>query len=93
MSQFSLKIIPQSIFNKTYPLIIGVEVLDGTAIPSPLHLSRNGASFGRIVYMEMNHTAVDSASIGKFLTIKIDGVGTVPHFDYNDVLVSSITAA
>ena len=93
MPQFSLKIVPHTIFNISYPIVMGVEVLDGIATASPLHLSRNGTNFGKIVYMEMNHKAVESAAIGQFLTIKIDGVGTVPHFDYSDVLVSSVTTA
>jgi translation initiation factor IF-2 len=93
MSHFSLKIVPHSIFNRTYPIMMGVEVLDGTVTASPVHLFRNGVNLGKIVYMEMNHAAVDSATIGQFITIKIEGTGPVPHFDYNDVLVSTVTAA
>ncbi|KAJ7571663.1 hypothetical protein O6H91_01G170900 [Diphasiastrum complanatum] len=95
-----LKILPQHIFNKKDPIVVGVDVLEGVAkVGTPLCVpSRENIDIGRIASLEINHKIVDTAKKGQSVAMKI--VGTNPeetqkmfgrHFDEEDELVSRIT--
>jgi translation initiation factor 5B len=67
-----LKIFPQHIFNKKDPIVIGVEVLEGTLkVQTPLHIPQIGLDVGRVVSIENNHKDVTQAKKGTNVSIKI----------------------
>ncbi|KAI9377729.1 hypothetical protein POPTR_019G103600v4 [Populus trichocarpa] len=95
-----LEIIPECIFNKKAPIVLGVDVLEGILkVGTPVCvLQKDFTDIGRIASIRFNEKAVDHARKGQKVTIKI--VGTNPeeqqkmhgrHFDNDDQLVSHIT--
>ncbi|KAG6738033.1 hypothetical protein POTOM_059572 [Populus tomentosa] len=95
-----LEIIPECIFNKKAPIVLGVDVLEGILkVGTPVCvLQKDFTDIGRIASIRFNEKAVDHAKKGQKVTIKI--VGTNPeeqqkmhgrHFDNDDQLVSHIT--
>jgi translation initiation factor 5B len=57
-----LKILPQHIFNKKDPIVIGVEVLEGTLrIGTTLCVPQIGLDVGKVTRIENNHKEVTSA--------------------------------
>mmetsp|Transcript_16818 Transcript_16818/g.15172 ORF Transcript_16818/g.15172 Transcript_16818/m.15172 type:complete len:316 (-) Transcript_16818:82-1029(-) len=67
-----LKIFPQHIFNKKDPIVVGVEVTDGTLkIHTPLYIPQLGLDVGRVVSIENNHKEVNQAKKGTSVSIKI----------------------
>ncbi|RWR79243.1 Elongation factor [Cinnamomum micranthum f. kanehirae] len=96
-----LKIMPDCIFNKKDPIVVGVDILDGIAkVGTPICIPSKGfTDIGRITSIEINHKQVDVAKKGQQVAIKI--VGSNPeeqqkmfgrHFDINDELVSHISS-
>ncbi|KAJ6859358.1 hypothetical protein NC652_041597 [Populus alba x Populus x berolinensis] len=95
-----LEIIPECIFNKKAPIVLGVDVLEGILkVGTPVCvLQKDFTDIGRIASIRFNEKAVDHAKKGQKVTIKI--IGTNPeeqqkmhgrHFDNDDQLVSHIT--
>ncbi|CAI9115708.1 OLC1v1016691C1 [Oldenlandia corymbosa var. corymbosa] len=96
-----LKIIPNCVFNKKDPIVLGVDVLDGIAkVVTNVcdFLISDYIDIGRIASIENNHKAVDYAKKGQQVAIKI--VGSNPeeqqkmfgrHFEIDDELVSHIS--
>ncbi|GMH12628.1 hypothetical protein Nepgr_014469 [Nepenthes gracilis] len=95
-----LKILPNCIFNKKDPIVLGVDVLEGIAkVGTPICIpSREFIDIGRISSIENNHKPVDFARKGQKVAIKI--VGSNPeeqqkmygrHFELDDELVSHIS--
>ncbi|XP_027366313.1 eukaryotic translation initiation factor 5B isoform X2 [Abrus precatorius] len=95
-----LKILPNCIFNKKDPIVLGVDILEGTLkIGTPICIpSREFIDIGRIASIENNHKPVDYAKKGQKVAIKI--VGSNPeeqqkmygrHFEIDDELVSHIS--
>lgn len=95
-----LKILTNCVFNKKYPIIVGVKVVQGIVkVGTPLCIpQRDFVVIGHIESIENNHKRVDMANEGKEVCIKI--VGTTPnqqqvmfgrHFDIEDELVSHIS--
>ncbi|KAI3459976.1 hypothetical protein Pfo_016639 [Paulownia fortunei] len=95
-----LKIMPNCVFNKKDPIVLGVDVLEGIAkIGTPLCVpQRDFIEIGRIASIENNHKPVDYAKKGQKVAIKI--IGSNPeeqqkmfgrHFELEDELVSRIT--
>ncbi|XXG40433.1 hypothetical protein AAC387_Pa01g1152 [Persea americana] len=96
-----LKIMPDCIFNKKDPIVVGVDILEGIAkVGTPICIPLRGfIDIGRIASIEVNHKQVDVAKKGQQVAIKI--VGNNPeeqqkmcgrHFDINDELVSHISS-
>ncbi|XXG40343.1 hypothetical protein AAC387_Pa01g1082 [Persea americana] len=96
-----LKIMPDCIFNKKDPIVVGVDILDGIAkVGTPICIpSRGFIDIGQIASIEINHKQVNVAKKGQQVAIKI--VGSNPeeqqkmfgrHFDINDELVSHISS-
>ncbi|CAJ1976957.1 unnamed protein product [Sphenostylis stenocarpa] len=94
------KILPNCIFNKKDPIVLGVDILEGIAkIGTPICIpSREFIDIGRIASIENNHKPVDYAKKGQKVAIKI--VGSNPeeqqkmygrHFEIDDELVSHIS--
>ncbi|CAI7893108.1 unnamed protein product [Closterium sp. NIES-53] len=95
-----LKIMPNCIFNKKDPIVLGVEVLDGIAkVGTPICVpGREFIDIGKIASMEKDHKMVDTAKKGQAVAMKIVGVNAEEiqksygrHFDSDDELVSRIT--
>ncbi|OWM85049.1 eukaryotic translation initiation factor 5B-like [Punica granatum] len=95
-----LKIIPNCVFNKKDPIVLGVDVLEGIAkVGTPICIpQREFIDIGRIASIENNKKPVDTAKKGQKVAIKI--VGSNPeeqqkmygrHFDLEDELVSHIS--
>lgn len=97
-----LKILPNYIFNKKDPIVIGVEVLEGTLkldTPICIHsLSEGTVDIGRVVSMEMNHKETTSAKKSMQVSIRIvnesnPNITYGRHFDHNNSLYSKISRA
>ncbi|XP_010263484.1 PREDICTED: eukaryotic translation initiation factor 5B-like [Nelumbo nucifera] len=95
-----LKIIPNCIFNKKDPIVLGVDVLEGIArVGTPICVpSRDFIDIGRIASIEINHRQVDVAKKGQKVAIKIASTNPEEqqkmygrHFEEDDELVSHIT--
>ncbi|XP_052200962.1 eukaryotic translation initiation factor 5B [Diospyros lotus] len=95
-----LKIMPNCVFNKKDPIVLGVDVLEGIAkVGTPICIpQREFIGIGRIASIENNHKPVDYAKKGLKVAIKI--VGSNPeeqqkmfgrHFELEDELVSHIS--
>ncbi|XVF24628.1 hypothetical protein REPUB_Repub13aG0143600 [Reevesia pubescens] len=95
-----LKILPNCIFNKKDPIVLGVDILEGIArVGTPICIpQREFIDIGRIASIENNHKPVDAAKKGQKVAIKI--VGSNPeeqqkmygrHFELEDELVSHIS--
>ncbi|XVF14741.1 hypothetical protein REPUB_Repub09cG0087800 [Reevesia pubescens] len=95
-----LKILPNCIFNKKDPIVLGVDILEGILrIGTPICIpQREFIDIGRIASIENNHKPVDAAKKGQRVAIKI--VGSNPeeqqkmygrHFELDDELVSHIS--
>ncbi|KAL5714108.1 hypothetical protein ACHQM5_016113 [Ranunculus cassubicifolius] len=68
-----LKIMPNCVFNKKDPIVLGVDVLEGIAkVGTPVCIpSREYIDIGRIASIEVNHKQVDIAKKGQKVAIKI----------------------
>ncbi|XP_022158541.1 eukaryotic translation initiation factor 5B-like [Momordica charantia] len=95
-----LKILPNCIFNKKDPIVLGVDVIDGIAkVGTPICIpQREFIDIGRIASIENNHKPVDYAKKGQKIAIKIVGHSSEEqqkmygrHFDLEDELVSHIS--
>uniref|UniRef100_A0A7N0ZZK6 Eukaryotic translation initiation factor 5B n=1 Tax=Kalanchoe fedtschenkoi TaxID=63787 RepID=A0A7N0ZZK6_KALFE len=95
-----LKIMPNCVFNKKDPIVLGVDVLEGIAkVGTPICIpQKEFIDIGRIASIENNHKPVDIAKKGQKVAIKI--VGSNPeeqqkmfgrHFEIEDELVSHIS--
>jgi translation initiation factor 5B len=95
-----LKIMPNCIFNKRDPIIVGVDIVKGIArIGTQLCIPSQGfIDIGKIAGMERDHKQVDKATPGQSVAMKIQPVSAAEssrlygrHFDHKDELVSRIT--
>lgn len=95
-----LKIMPNCVFNKKDPIILGVDVLEGILkIGTPICIpQREFIDIGRISSIENNHKPVDYAKKGQKVAIKITGSNAEEqqkmfgrHFEMEDELVSRIS--
>jgi translation initiation factor 5B len=95
-----LRIMPDCVFNKKDPILVGVEVMEGIArVGTPLCVPSQGKiDLGRIAGLEKDHKSVQTAAPGDKVAMKIEA--TKPeeaarlygrHFDFQDALVSRIS--
>ncbi|TMW97765.1 hypothetical protein EJD97_005024 [Solanum chilense] len=96
----SLKIVPNHVYNKKDPIVVGVDVLEGIAkVGTPICIpQREFIDIGRIASIQNNHRPVDSAKKGQRVAIKIVGSNSEEqqkmfgrHFDIEDELVSKVS--
>lgn len=95
----ALEIIPTCIFTKRSPLVLGVEVKQGSLrMGTPLFVKRNKVEkLGRVTSIEDNRKSVDIALKGQKVAIKIELEEKESakiygrHFDENDILYSMIS--
>ncbi|KAM6559807.1 hypothetical protein CsatA_029046 [Cannabis sativa] len=95
-----LKILPNCIFNKKDPIVLGVDILEGIAkVGTPICIpQKEFIDIGRIASIENNHKPVDTAKKGQKVAIKIVGSNSEEqqkmfgrHFEIEDELVSHIS--
>eukprot|EP01028_Stygiella_incarcerata_P000377 TRINITY_DN1042_c0_g1_i1.p1 TRINITY_DN1042_c0_g1~~TRINITY_DN1042_c0_g1_i1.p1 ORF type:complete len:1087 (+),score=458.45 TRINITY_DN1042_c0_g1_i1:101-3361(+) len=94
-----IKVIPEYIFNRCDPIIVGVEVLDGVLhVGTPLVIpTRKNLDVGRIQSIELNRKTVPTAKKGDQVSVKIvnRGSGTTSEigkdFTAEDVIYSHLT--
>ncbi|KAH7462439.1 hypothetical protein KRP22_004861 [Phytophthora ramorum] len=91
-----LKILPNCVFNKKDPIILGVDIEEGILkIGTPLVVpSAGGFLVGKVGSIEREHKEVDRAKKGASVAVRIDNEGSVMygrHFDHKDKLVSRLT--
>ncbi|KAJ0939876.1 putative protein-synthesizing GTPase [Helianthus annuus] len=95
-----LQIMPNCVFNKKDPIILGVDVIEGILkIGTPICIpQRDFIDIGRISSIENNHKPVDYAKKGQKVAIKITGSNAEEqqkmfgrHFEMEDELVSHIS--
>ncbi|KAL6610666.1 hypothetical protein ACP70R_040635 [Stipagrostis hirtigluma subsp. patula] len=95
-----LKIMPNCVFNKKDPIVLGVDVLEGIAkVGTPLCIpTKEYIDIGKIASIEINHKQVDTATKGQKVAIKIIANNSDEqqksfgrHFDMEDELVSRIS--
>ena len=92
-----LRIVPGAIFNRTNPILLGADVLSGTAeVGMRLRVPSSMDGVGRIAALEINTRSVQVARVGQRVALKIDvdplsavesGRGDID-LDADDVLVS-----
>lgn len=91
-----LKIMPQHIFNKKDPIVMGVEVLEGTLkLQTPLCIPSLGLDIGRVVSIENNRKEATQAKKGTTVSIKISNESNPNlmygrQFDHTHALYSKI---
>lgn len=67
----SLKII--NIFNKKNPIVLGVEIIDGSLhMNTPLFIPKNNLYLGKVIGIQNNHIDVNKANKGDKIAIKIE---------------------
>lgn len=94
-----LRILPNCIFNKRDPIVLGVHVEDGLLVPgTPIAVpTKDIEMIGRISTIEHDHKTVEQARKGDEICIKIEHCSSDAaklygrHFDHNDLLYSRIT--
>ncbi|KAF7140646.1 hypothetical protein RHSIM_Rhsim06G0017900 [Rhododendron simsii] len=95
-----LRIMPNCVFNKKDPIVLGVDVVEGIAkVGTPICIpQREFIDIGRIASIENNHKPVDYAKKGQKVAIKIVGSNSEEqqkmfgrHFEMEDELVSHIS--
>ncbi|CAL9229659.1 unnamed protein product [Arabidopsis halleri] len=96
-----LRILPNCVFNKDDPVVLGVLVVYGfIKVGTPICNLRSGClDIGRIAWIEKDHRSVNAARLGDTVMIKIvasnpeeRGLSFGSHFDISDdILVSHIS--
>ncbi|XP_059073791.1 eukaryotic translation initiation factor 5B-like [Cryptomeria japonica] len=95
-----LGLLPNCIFNKKDPIIVGVDILEGIArIGTPLCVpTKDFIDIGKIASIEINHKTVDMAKKGEKVAMKIVGSNADEaqkmfgrHFEMEDEFVSHLT--
>lgn len=93
------KILPQHVYNKKDPIVVGVDVLEGILrVGTPL-VVRHGEGWldvGRVASIELNKKQVVIAKKGESVAVKIQHKSTEHimygrHFDFTDSLVSKMS--
>mmetsp|Transcript_14534 Transcript_14534/g.24155 ORF Transcript_14534/g.24155 Transcript_14534/m.24155 type:complete len:907 (-) Transcript_14534:141-2861(-) len=92
-----LKILPQHIFNKKDPIVLGVEVVEGTLrLNTPIHIPQLQLDVGRITRIENNHKEVTSAKQSTQVSVRIENSSNPTlyygrQFDHSHTLYSKIS--
>ncbi|CDF38780.1 Translation initiation factor eIF5B [Chondrus crispus] len=93
------RILPQHVYNKKDPIVVGVDVLEGILrVGTPL-VVKHGAEWldiGRVASLELSKKQVVTARKGESVAVKIQHKNTEHimygrHFDFQDVLVSKMS--
>eukprot|EP00794_Sanderia_malayensis_P007046 gene7046-7837_t len=93
-----LRILPEHIFNKRDPIVIGFHIEAGIVrLGTPLTVpSKEFCDIGVVTGIEANHKNLERATAGQEVCIKIDSTGDAPrmygrHFTHEDIVMSKIS--
>jgi translation initiation factor 5B len=94
-----LRIVPSCIFNKKDPIILGVDVVEGSVrLGTPICVPSKGQMLlGKVGGIEVQHKPVDIAKKGQQIAVRIEGSQgdqaktAGKHFVESDTLVSMIS--
>lgn len=93
-----LRILPNCIFNKRDPIVIGVEVQAGKLkTDTPLYVLGKDLIIGKVTSIQSNHVEKEMANVGEEVCIKIENTtADAPkmigrHFEETDTLISHIS--
>lgn len=93
-----LRILPNCIFNKRDPIVIGVEVLAGKLKQdTPIWVPDKDVIIGKVTSIQSNHVEKEMAKVGDEVCIKIENTSSdAPkmigrHFEETDMLISHIS--
>lgn len=93
------KILPQHVYNKKDPIVVGVDVMEGILrVGTPL-VVKHGEGWldvGRVASIELNKKQVITARKGESVAVKIQHKSTEHimygrHFDFQDALISKMS--
>lgn len=93
-----MKIVPGAIFNKKDPIVIGVEVMEGTLrVGTPICVpSRDRIVLGKVFKLEHDHKPIPMAKKGQQVSMGLaplvndTGKSFGRHFDESDMLCSKV---
>lgn len=93
------RILPQHVYNKKDPIVVGVDVLDGILrVGTPLVVKKGNTwlDIGRVASIELNKKQVMTASKGESVAVKIQDKTTENimygrHFDFQDIMYSKMS--
>lgn len=93
------RILPQHVYNKKDPIVVGVDVLEGILrVGTPLVVKKGNTwlDIGRVASIELNKKQVITATKGESVAVKIQDKTTENimygrHFDCQDVLYSKMS--
>lgn len=93
------KILPQHIYNKKDPIIVGVDVMEGILrVGTPLVVKHGDGwlDIGQVASIELNKKQVVTAKKGESVAVKIqhkntDHIMYGRHFDFQDALISKMS--
>jgi len=92
-----IKILPSHIFNKKDPIVLGVEVIDGTLkLGTPLCVPQLNLDIGKVISIQNNHKEATTAKKGMNVSIKISNESNPTltygrQFDHTHSLYSKLT--
>lgn len=93
-----LRILPNCIFNKRDPIVIGVEIIAGKLKQdTPIWVVGKDIIIGNVTSIQSNHVEKEMAKVGEEVCIKIENTSSdAPkmigrHFDETDMLISHIS--
>lgn len=76
-----LEVIPQYIFRKSNPVIVGVSVKKGTLKTGTELVGNSGTVIGTVVSIESNNSAVNEGKVNEDVCIKIENASKQEYFD------------
>lgn len=68
-----IKLLPQYLFRRSNPVVIGVEVLGGTIVPQMLLINQKGETVGRLHSINKDNKPIKKAEKGDEVAISING--------------------
>jgi translation initiation factor 5B len=92
-----IKILPNHIFNKKDPIVLGVEIIEGTLkVGTPLCVPSLSLDVGKVTRIENNHKEVSSAKKGSSVSIQITNESNPTltygrQFDHTNSLYSKLS--
>lgn len=92
-----LRIVPGCVFNKRDPIILGVDIVEGSLrIGTPICVpGRGGTVLGKVAGIEKEHKSVEAAKKGSQVAVRLESSGDPKsfgrHFDEKDELFSKIS--
>ncbi|MHA1847142.1 MAG: translation initiation factor IF-2 [Promethearchaeota archaeon] len=85
-----IQIIPEYIFRRSNPLVMGVKVLKGTIAPKRFLVNQNGDKVGKIHQIQMQNESVKEAKINDEVAISINDVTLGRQVKETDTLYISV---